>query len=122
VSPTATRTAEAGSRSTRRSLAIAAASVLVLGVIVGFLPLSFKDAPCGSPFVATAEPFEADLEDTWSDASDIADNATVGSHQTGCDDLLSLRRLGAIALIGIGALGLATSLVLTTRPIAEAEG
>ena len=104
-----------------RSLAIAAGIVLLSGVVVGFLPFSFKGASCGVPFVATTDPFSADLEDTWADASDIADNAAAGSHQTGCDERRSVRQLGAIALTGIGTLGLATSLVFTTRIAAEAE-
>jgi hypothetical protein len=122
VSPTATHTAEPASRSRVRSLAIAAGSVLLVGVVVGFLPFSFKDAPCGSPFVATPDPFEADLEDTWSDASDIVDNAAVGSHQAGCADLRSVRGLGAIALIGIGVLGLGTWSLFTTPLAREARG
>lgn len=90
-----------------RRLAIVAALVLAAGLVVGFLPYSANAAPCGSPFVPTADPFEADLQDTWSDAADIAAAADVGSHQDACADRRDVRRTAAIALVGVGAAGLA---------------
>lgn len=90
-----------------RGLAIVAALVLAAGLVVGFLPYSANAAPCGSPFVPTSDPFEADLQDTWSDAADIAAAADVGSHQDACADRRVERRAAAIPLIGIGAAGLA---------------
>lgn len=90
-----------------RRLAIVAALVLAVGLVVGFLPYSANAAPCGSPFVPTSDPFEADLQDTWADAADIAAAADVGSHQDACADRRTARRAAAIAFVGIGAIGLA---------------
>ncbi|HSL10785.1 MAG TPA: hypothetical protein VLA82_05680 [Actinomycetota bacterium] len=98
--------APAPARPAARRLVLAAVSVIALGVAAGAAPFSVKDEPCGSAFRPSSEVFAADLADTWSDASDIADNATSGSHRDACEERRAELRLGAIILITIGALGM----------------
>jgi hypothetical protein len=88
-----------------RALVVAAAAVIAIGLLAGFLPFSAKDEPCGSAF-RPVDTFGADLADTWADASDIVDNAVAGSHQEACEDRGAQLRLGAIILIAIGSIGL----------------
>jgi hypothetical protein len=106
----------------RRSLAIAFGAALIAGVVVGFLPFSVKEAPCGSPFVEGSDAFAADLEDTWSDAADIADNAALGSHQEGCAARRASLRPLALGLVAIGGAGIAALVVRRNASRAEMAG
>jgi hypothetical protein len=86
---------------------VGGALILVAGAI-GFVPFSVDGAPCGPAFIATSDPFEADLQDTWADASDIAAAAETGSHQETCGVRRNELRLAAVTLVGVGAAVLVT--------------
>jgi hypothetical protein len=117
------RTTRLEQRTARRRNAGTVASGLLLaaGIAIGLLPFSVKDAPCGSAFVQGEDAFAADLEDTWSDAADIADNAAMGSHQDGCGGRRTVMRAVSLGLAAVGTVGL-LAVVRGTRRSRSASG
>ena len=95
-------------RATARTYAIVGGALMSIAAAIGFLPVSVNGSPCGPALIATSDPFEADLEDTWADASDIAAAAATGSHQQACAGRRNELRLAALTLLGVGAATLLT--------------
>lgn len=87
---------------TPQKLGIAAAALLVIGALLGFMPLSSSGVSCGSAF---AESHAAATHDLANALGGVETNAS-GS----CDDKLGLTRYSAIVLllggagVGLGAL------------------
>lgn len=102
--------------SNRRAGAILAGIVLLMGIVIGFWPLSVDrgfvhvydgdTVACGSAFGGLAD--NPDLDEFGANS----DRAT--GYRTGCEDKLSSQRTIALVLIGLAGVGLAW-LALTSR-------
>jgi hypothetical protein len=95
-------------RAAARTYVFVGGALILIAGAIGFVPFSVDGASCGPAFIATSDPFEADLQDTWSDASDIAAAAEAGSHQEACSLRRNELRLAALTLVGVGAVALVT--------------
>jgi len=102
-------------RAASRAYLFIGGTLILVAFVLGFLPFSIRDAPCGSPFVATSAPFDVDLRTAWADASDIADAAGTGSHQRACERRRSELRLASVVLLGSGIAALLTHRLVHRR-------
>ncbi|OPG13875.1 hypothetical protein [Microbispora sp. GKU 823] len=75
-----------------RTFGIIALVLLAVGLVVGFMPVSYQGVNCGSAFAASGDAL----------VSDLTEGTRVASS---CDDARGLLRLPAYALVGVGLVG-----------------
>lgn len=105
---------------TRNRLIFAAAAVLLVGLSLGFAPMSAAGVDCGSAFVASDDASAADFLDTMS--GNAPRTGILGGVDAMCDDKRSDRGLFAwLILFTAVVLGVGAVLVGQPKPVSAGD-